>query len=71
MTELVEETEYLGVKQRCRRHVNQTISRMKPIVKDWFLDVAYKYINSRKFTAQEEDILEKVTDYYLENLATL
>ena len=65
------ESYYLTLKEKKRRHVNATIGKVKPIVQDWFLDVAYKLINSRKFTAQEEALLEEVSDYYLDNLATL
>ena len=32
-----QEAQYLSLKQRCRKHVNETVGRMKPIVKDWFL----------------------------------
>ena len=62
---------YLSLRERKRQHVNATIGKVKPIVKDWFLDVAYKLIQSRNFTAQEEALLEEVSDYYLRNLATL
>ena len=62
---------YLTLKERKRQQVNYTIGRMKPIVKDWFLEVAYKLIQSRKFNAAEEALLEEVSDYYLDNLATL
>ena len=65
------ESYYLTLKEKKRQHVNATIGKVKPIVKDWFLDIAFKLINSRKFTAQEEALLEEVSDYYLDNLAAL
>ena len=65
------ESYYSTLKEKKRQHVNATICKVKPIVKDWFLDIAYKLIQSRKFTAQEEALLEEVSDYYLDNLAAL
>ena len=65
------ESYYLTLKEKKRQQVNYTIGKIRPIVKDWFLDVAYKLIQSRKFNAQEEALLEEVSDYYLDNLATL
>ena len=67
----VPEAQYLSLKQRCRKHVNETIGRMKPIVKDWFLHTAFEFINSRKFTIQEEDLMEELSDFYLEKLEGL
>lgn len=66
-----QEAQYLSLKQRCRKHVDQTIGKMKPIVKDWFLHTAFEFINSRKFTTQEEDLMEELSDFYLERLEQL
>ena len=66
-----QEAQYLSLKQRCRKHVDQTIGKMKPIVRDWFLHTAFEFINSRKFTIQEEDLMEELSDFYLEKLEGL
>ena len=66
-----QEAQYLSLKQRCRKYVDQTIGKMEPIVKDWFLHTAFEFINSRKFTAQEEDLMEELSDFYLERLEQL
>lgn len=65
------EAQYLSLKQRSREHVNKTVSKMKPIVKDWFLHTAYGFINSRNFTNQEEDLMEEISDWYLARLEEL
>ena len=66
-----QEAQYLSLKQRCRKHVNETVGRMKPIVKDWFLHTAFEFINSRNFTNQEEDLMEEISDWYLARLEEL
>ena len=71
MGELVVEGSYLSLKEKCRRHVNATIGKMKPIVKDWYLHTAFEYMNTRKFTAQEEALLEEISDYYLDKLESV
>lgn len=42
-----------------------------PMLKTWFLDVAYDFMDGGTFTAPEEDLLERVTDFYLERIEDL
>ena len=60
-----------SLKKKCREYVNETIGRMKFIVKDWFLHTAFEFINSRKFTIQEEELMEEISNFYLKKLEEL
>ena len=62
---------YLTFKEKRRKLVDMTIGKVKPIVEDWFLATGLKYMKENKLTLQEEDILEKISDYYLAALAKL
>ena len=62
---------YLTLKQKRRKLVNATIGKVKPIVEDWFLVTGLQYMKENKLTLQEEDMLEKISDYYLAALAKL
>lgn len=71
MTTDVKESSYLSLRDKCRKHVNSTIKRMEPIVRSWYLSVALDFMNSRKFTTQDEAFMEEISDFYLEKLDSL
>lgn len=56
---------YLTFKEKRRKLVNATIGKIKPIVQDWFLHTGLEYMKNNKLNLQEEDMLEKISDYYL------
>ena len=62
---------YLAIKEKRRKLVNATIGKIRPIVEDWFLATGLQYMKENKLTLQEEDMLEKVSDYYLATLKKL
>lgn len=62
---------YLTFKERRRNLINATIGKIKPIVEDWFLDTGLQYMKENKLTLQEEDMLEKISDFYLATLKKL
>lgn len=41
------------------------------IVRSWFLEEGLKYMKGRKMTNSEEDMLERVSDFYLDSLARI
>ena len=59
------------VKEKSRLHVIRELKPVAHLLKTWYLNVGYEYINSRVLTQPEEDMLEKVSDYYLEAIKDL
>ena len=51
--------------------VNRGLKPVTPLLKTWFLNVAYDYINSRKLSQAQEDILEEVSNFYLKAIKNL
>ena len=52
-------------------YLKQFVRENKSLIKTWFLNVGYDFINSKKFSQPEEDMLEKIADFYLESLAKI
>lgn len=42
-----------------------------PMLKTWFLDVGYDFMNGTNFTTPEEDLIERLSDYYLARIEEL
>lgn len=59
------------VRERNRVHVTNGLRPVSHLLKSWFLNVGYDYINSHKLNQTEEDVLEKISDYYLEAIKNL
>ena len=61
----------MTLRERSYCYVIRGLKPVAQLLKTWFLNVAYDYINSHKLTQAEEDILEKVSDFYLEAIRKL
>lgn len=53
------------LKERRDASVIRALRPVAPMLKTWFLNVAYDYMDDNNFTVQEEELLERVTDFYL------
>ena len=52
----------------------QIVKELKPLthlLKSWYLNIGYDFIQSRKFTQPEEDIIAEMSDYYLDRIKDL
>lgn len=61
----------MTLRERSNCYVIKGLKPVSQLLKTWFLNVAYDYINSRKLTQAQEDILEEVSDFYLEAIRKL
>lgn len=59
------------VKERSRCCVITGLKPVSHLLKTWYLNVGYDYINSHQLTQSEEDILEKISEFYLDAINDL
>lgn len=59
------------VREKNKTHIVRGLKPVSHLLKSWFLNVGYDYINTKKLTQVEEDVLEKVSDFYLEAIKNL
>lgn len=60
-----------ALRERNRVHIIRELKPVAHLLKSWYLNVGYDFINSQNLTSAEEDILERVSDYYLEQIKNL
>lgn len=59
------------VKEKSKCCVIQGLKPVAHLLKTWYLNVGYDYINSKKLSQVEEDVLEDISNYYLEAIKDL
>ena len=60
-----------ALRERNKVHIVHGLKPVAHLLKSWYLNVGYDYINSHKLTQTEEDVLEKVSDFYIEAISNL
>lgn len=53
------------LRERNKVHIIRGLKPVAHLLKSWYLNVGYNFINSNNLTQAEEDILERVSDFYL------
>ena len=59
------------LKERRDASVTESLRPVVPMLKTWFLDVGYDFMNSRTFKLEDEMLIEELTDFYLERINNL
>lgn len=59
------------IREKNKVHIVCGLKPVSHLLKSWFLNVGYDFINSQKLSQAEEEALEKVSDYYLEAIKNL
>ena len=59
------------LKERRDASVTESLRPVVPMLKTWFLDVGYDFMNSRNFKLEDEMLIEELTDFYLERINNL
>jgi len=59
------------LKERREANITRSLRPVAHLVKSWFLNVGYDFINKRNYNANEEQLIEELSDYYLERIKDL
>ena len=60
-----------AIREKNKVHIIRGLKPVTHLLKSWYLNVGYDFIQSRKFTQPEEDIMAEMSDYYLERIKDL
>ena len=59
------------VREKNKTHIVRGLKPVSHLLKSWFLNVGYDYINRYRLNQTEEDVLESITNYYLQAIKNL
>ena len=59
------------VREKNRAHIVRGLKPVSHLLKSWFLNVGYDYINRYRLNQTEEDVLESITNHYLQAIKNL
>ena len=60
--------EKLSLRQKSVLDLIRRIKPLKKFIKQWFYHAGMKFLQANQLTDEEEIFLEKVTDFYVDNL---
>ena len=60
-----------AIRERNKVHIVNGLKPVSHLLKSWYLNVGYDYINSHNLSQTEEDVLEKISEFYLEAINNL
>ena len=63
--------EKLSLRQKSVLDLIRRVKPLKKTIKQWFYHAGMKFLQANQLTDEEEAFLEKVTDFYVENLEEL
>lgn len=61
----------MSLRDKRKKAVRTQLKPMVSVVRSWFLEEGLKYMKERKMTNTEEDLLERISDFYLDSLARI
>ena len=59
------------IREKNRAQIVKELKPLAHLLKSWYLNIGYDFIQSRKFTQLEEDIIAEMSDYYLGRIKDL
>ena len=59
------------LRERREASIAVSLHPVAHVLKSWFLNVGYDFMNSRNFNMSEEALIEELSDYYLERIKEL
>ena len=59
------------LRERREANIIRSLKPMAHLLKSWFLNVGYDFMNKRNYNANEEQLIEELSDYYLERIKDL
>ena len=63
--------EELSLRQKSLFELVRQINLVKPIAKRWYLHAGLKFLQGRELTDEQEEFLEEITDFYIDNLMNI
>lgn len=59
------------VKEKGKAYISVGLKPVAHLLKTWYLTVGYDYINSHELSQAEEDVLENITNFYIDKIKEL
>ena len=59
------------LKEKRDASVKAALRPVAPMLKSWFLDVGYDFMDTRNFNVAEEALIEELTDFYLARIKVM
>ena len=59
------------LRERREANITRSLRPVAHLVKSWFLNVGYDFMSKRNYNANEEQLIEELSDYYLERIKDL
>lgn len=60
-----------AIREKNKIHIIRGLKPVSHLLKSWYLNVGYDFIQSRKFTQNDETLIEEMSDYYLARIKEL
>lgn len=60
-----------ALREKNRVHIVHGLKPVAHLLKSWYLNTGYAFIQSRRFSQAEETIMEEMSDFYLEAIKNL
>ena len=60
-----------AIREKNKIHIICGLKPVSHLLKSWYLNVGYDFIQSRKFTQSDEAVIEEMSDYYLARIKEL
>lgn len=54
-----------AIRKRTRAIVLATLKPLAHVLRSWYLNTGYEFLNKRKFSDAEEELIAEISDYYL------
>lgn len=63
--------EKLSLRQKSLLNMIRRIHPVKRTIKDWYYHAGMKFLDKRELTDEQEQFLEEVTDFFMDNLENI